>query len=152
VDVAALLISLAAMAVALVALARTERRAAEPTESVPAQPSPGTPRVTRSEPAPSPPDRPQEVSPGHRGVHFELLPLGESVYQLRNYGTAPAFAVRVKAHRLGKNASYDEFPAGHSEEHELHPSDRGSNIVEITWHARADKSDAIQHKRLRLNG
>ncbi|WP_166347495.1 hypothetical protein [Phytoactinopolyspora limicola] len=126
------------------------------TGAQPAPPSgqarPGTPPAERSGQAsttkPGHPDA--EAARGER-VTFHLEQRGGTTYRLHNRGTGTAYAVKLKAHRLGKNASYDEFPAGHAEEHELHPTDDPEkNIIEVVWHARPDRSDLEHHKLLRV--
>ncbi|NEE00373.1 hypothetical protein [Phytoactinopolyspora halotolerans] len=133
VEVVGLAIALVALVIALVALQRS-RHGKRRDERGPAQ------RLT--------PDR--KPAPAE-GVHFELRPAGESLYRLKNVGTETAYDVKLRAHRLGKNASYDEFDAGDVDDIELTPkAEAERNVVEITWHERRDHTDRIHHKLLRV--
>ncbi|WP_129665521.1 hypothetical protein [Phytoactinopolyspora endophytica] len=155
-DVVGLAIALVALVVALAALQRAKRVARRPDTgaSGPSRHGGSGRPVAETEDPIEPPawlNARSAKAPPAEGVHFELRSLGDSQYRLRNFGTDPAYAVKFRAHRLGKNASYDEFPAGSSDEFELVPKqDAERNVVEITWHERRNHSDQIHHKLLRV--
>jgi hypothetical protein len=144
VEVVGLAIALVALVVSLAALQRTRvirRRAAD------TSPPHGPHRQTESAGAGH-----KRASSEYPGVHFELALVSETTYRLRNYGTHTAYGVKLKAHRLGKNASYNEFAAGHVEEHTLSPTDdHEKNVIELMWRTRRDESAPVQHKLLRIS-
>ncbi|NDL60476.1 hypothetical protein [Phytoactinopolyspora mesophila] len=147
-ELVALVISIAALALAAAAL-RQARRAARPGGQAnhAHDSSHGVQHANEAAPAGSGRDR----TAGREQVAFTLRQLTDTTYELRNRGTGAAYSVKFRAHRLGKSASFKEFPAGHAEEFTLTPTDDPDhNIIEIKWHVRPDRSDAEQHKLLRV--
>jgi hypothetical protein len=145
----ALVLSASALAVSIAALWQA-RRARRPSGAAnhTHEPSRGVHHATEPGPAAGPG---RDRAPGREQIAFTLRHVEESTYELRNRGTGMAYDVKLRAHRLGKNASFAEFPAGHAETFSLTPKDDPErDVIEVKWHARPDRSDPEQHKLLRV--
>lgn len=84
-------------------------------------------------------------------VRFELEPMSKrDMHALWNRGTEPAYGVSVDIGEFGPGgASYDEFPAGHSEPFFLAANfGQADHHIAVTWHHIPDGSDAKRQRKI----